>query len=125
MLSIRLSRTGKKKQPSYRVIVTEKSRDPWGKYLEILGVYNPRTNPRTIDFKNDRIKYWLEKGAQPSPTVHNLLVDAKIIEAEKVKATSPKKKEGGEEEKKEETKTTAPAQQEEKPAEAKKEEDEK
>ncbi len=93
MLSIRLSRVGKKKQPSYRLIVTEKSRDPWGKHLEILGSYNPRTEPNSIQLKEDRVKYWLEKGAQPSPTVHNLLVDAGIIKGEKVKATSPKKKE--------------------------------
>lgn len=92
MLSIRLSRVGKKKQPSYRLIVTEKRRDPWGKHLEILGFYNPRFKNGGVELKNERIKYWLERGAQPSPTVHNLLVDAQIIQTEKVKATSPKKK---------------------------------
>ena len=86
MLAIKLSRVGKKKQPAYRVIVTEKSRDPWGKHNEIVGFYNPMSNPKEIKFKEDRIKYWLSKGAQPSDTVHNLLVNAKLIDAPKVKA---------------------------------------
>ena len=86
MLSIRLSRVGKKKMPSYRLIVTEKTRDPWGKVLEQLGTYDPLSKPRKIDFNLDRIKYWMSKGAQPSATVHNMLIDLKAIEAEKVKA---------------------------------------
>ncbi len=86
MLSIRLSRVGKKKMPSYRLIVTEKTRDPWGKVLEQLGTYDPLSKPRKIDFNLDRIKYWMSKGAQPSTTVHNMLIDLKAIEAEKVKA---------------------------------------
>jgi small subunit ribosomal protein S16 len=73
MLTIRLSRVGKKKQPSYRLIVSEKSKDPWGKYLENLGNYNPLTNPATVTFKTDRIKHWLAQGAQASDTVWNLL----------------------------------------------------
>lgn len=91
MLSIRLTRIGKKKQPSYRVIVVDKKKDPWGKYLENLGFYNPRTNPKTIDLKIERIKYWISKGAQPSATVNNLLVDAGVL-ANKVKASSAGKK---------------------------------
>lgn len=86
MLAIKLSRVGKKKQPSYRVIVTEKSRDPWGKHNEIIGFYNPLANPKVIDFKAERVKYWISKGAQPTDTVHNLLVNAGIIEGEKRKA---------------------------------------
>jgi len=124
MLSLRLSRVGKKKQPTYRMIVTEKTRDPWGKHLEILGSYNPLTNPSTINLKGERIKYWIEKGAQASPTVHNLLVDAEIIKGEKVRATSPKKKKsadstdkGKAESAPSESKET-PAAAEEKPAEA-------
>jgi len=85
MLMIRLSRVGKLKQPTYRLIVSEKSKDTHGKYLEILGTYNPRTNPATIKFEAERIKYWMSKGAQPSDTVHNLLVDQKVI-------TTPKRK---------------------------------
>ncbi|MEA3272873.1 MAG: 30S ribosomal protein S16, partial [Patescibacteria group bacterium] len=92
MLSIRLSRVGKKKQPSYRIIVLDKRKDPWGDYLENLGFYNPRVKPKEIKLKEERIKYWLSVGAQPSATVHNLLVDAKIIEGKKMKATIIKKK---------------------------------
>lgn len=98
MLKICLSRTGKTKQPTYRVIVLEKTKDPWGDYLELLGTYNPRTKPSTIQLKADRIQYWISKGAQPSPTVHNLLVDQKIIDKPKVVASSGRKrgkKDGG------------------------------
>ena len=83
MLSIRLSRTGKRKQPLYRLIVTEKSKDPWGTFLENLGTYNPRTAPATVNFKADRIKDWIGKGAQCSETVWNLLVENKLVEGEK------------------------------------------
>lgn len=86
MLAIKLSRVGKKKQPSYRVVVTEKSRDPWGRNNEIIGFYNPLSTPKEITFKEDRVKYWLSQGAQPTDTVHNLLVSAGIIEAPKKKA---------------------------------------
>lgn len=86
MLSIRLSRVGKTKKPSYRLIVTEKTRDPWGKHLEILGNVDPLMTPKKVTLEVDRIKYWLSKGAQPSATVHNLFVDEKIIDAKKVKA---------------------------------------
>lgn len=133
MLSIRLSRVGKKKQPVYRVIVCEKTKDPWGDCLEILGQYNPRTSPKTVELKADRIKYWIEKGAQPSDTVRNLLVSEKIIEGDKVAASKISKKraakmeekkagaEGGKaEEKKEEA---APAAKGSKPAEEGRKED--
>ena len=97
MLSIRLSRVGKKKQPSYRVIVSDSKKDPWDRYLENLGTYNPMTEPKEIKLKADRIKYWLSVGAQASPTVHNILVDQKIIEGEKIRASgSNKKKNKGE-----------------------------
>lgn len=85
MLSIRLSRTGKRKQPLYRLIVTEKSRDPWGTFLENLGIYNPRVQPTVINFKTDRIKDWIAKGAQCSDTVWNILVDQKVVEGAKRK----------------------------------------
>lgn len=83
MLTIRLSRVGKKKQPTYRLIVSEKSKDPWGKFLENLGTYNPRMNPPLIQFDAERILYWISKGAQASSTVWNLLVDQKIVEGDK------------------------------------------
>lgn len=84
MLSIRLSRIGKKKEPSYRLLVTEKTRDPWGKHLELLGTHDPIA--KKTDLNVDRIKYWMSKGAQPSATVHNLLVKMKVLEGETVKA---------------------------------------
>jgi len=83
MLTIRLTRVGKKKYPTYRVIVSEKSRDPWGRFLEQLGNYNPHTKEKT--FNKERILHWLEKGAQPSATVYNLLVNAGIIKEDKKK----------------------------------------
>jgi len=87
MLSIRLSRVGKKHQPSYRLIVVDKRKDPWGTYLENLGTYNPLTKPKQVNFKAERIKYWVGVGAQATPTVWNLLVDQKIVEGKKMKAT--------------------------------------
>ncbi|MFA6215442.1 MAG: 30S ribosomal protein S16 [Patescibacteria group bacterium] len=90
MLKIRLARIGKKKQPTYRFIVSESGRDVYGKALEILGRYNPFT--KVCEVKKDRILYWISKGAQPSPTVHNLLVDQNVITAPKVKASKAGKK---------------------------------
>jgi len=90
MLAIRLTRTGKKNQPTYRVILAEKTSPVRGKFIEILGHYNPRSKEKGLD--TERIKYWISKGAQVSPTVHNLLVSEKIVEAKKVKAWRPKKK---------------------------------
>ena len=83
MLTIRLTRIGKAKQPEYRFIVSEKARDPWGKALEILGHYNPRTNPVTTTLKKERVEYWISKGAQCSDTVRNILIDQKIVKGEK------------------------------------------
>lgn len=100
MLIIRLSRVGKKKQATFKVIVSEKTKDTVGDYLELLGYYNPHTN--TGELKTDRIQYWISKGAQTSGTVHNLLVDKKIIEGAKIKVANIKKK-------KEEDKPAAPA----------------
>ncbi len=93
MLSIRLRRIGKKHQPSFRLIVLDKRKDPWGDYLENLGQYNPRSTPKVIEFKADRIQHWIKMGAQASPTVWNLLVDQKIVTGEKQKAGKSKKKE--------------------------------
>ncbi len=98
MISIRLSRTGKKHQPSYRLIAIDKRKDPWGNYLENLGSYNPMVKPKTVQFKTDRIKYWLGVGAKPTPTVWNILVDQKIVTGSKMKSGGAAKKK--EEEKK-------------------------
>jgi small subunit ribosomal protein S16 len=85
MLTIRLSRVGKKKQPYYRLIVSEKGRDPWGRSLEILGNYNPRT--KKAEFDTERIKHWLSKGATTSDTVWNLLLSMKLVEGSKRNVT--------------------------------------
>lgn len=91
MLTLRLSRIGKKKQPTYRLIVSEKGRDPWGKALEILGDYNPRTKKATFDA--ERIKHWLSKGAQTSATVWNIFLGMNLIEGKKKKMVAlPKAK---------------------------------
>lgn len=76
MLMIRLSRRGAKKQPHYRIVVIEKDRARDGRSVEVVGTYNPRTNPASVDLKRERIEYWRSKGAQLSPTVARLLAKA-------------------------------------------------
>lgn len=121
MLVIRLSRGGKKKQPTYRLVVQEKHRDPWGTSVEIVGNYNPRTSPSTLNLKEERIQHWLSVGAQPSATVHNLLVNAGLIKDKKVRATTHDRKEPAPKAEEEPKKEEAPAEEapkaEEKPAE--------
>ena len=73
VLMIRLSRIGKPKQPYYRVVVIEKERARNGRPVEVVGTYNPRTNPATFDLKRERITYWVSKGAQLSERVGKLL----------------------------------------------------
>lgn len=90
MLKIKLSRRGKKKYPTYRLIISEVGRDPYGDNLEILGNYNPHTKELVV--KADRIKYWLDKGAQMTDTINNLLVGQKIIEGKKVAVSKLTKK---------------------------------
>ena len=81
MLRIKFTKVGKKKQPVFRLIVTERGRDPWGKVLENLGWKDPKTKQTVL--KEDRIKHWLSKGADPTDSVHNMLVDLKLIEGDK------------------------------------------
>lgn len=69
MVRIRLRRTGLKGQPSYRIIAADKEAPRDGRFLEILGFYNPRTQPHTVDVKEDRVYDWMSKGAQPSESV--------------------------------------------------------
>ena len=76
MLMIRLSRRGARKQPVYRIVVIEKDRARDGRSIEVVGLYNPRTSPTTIDFKRDRVEYWVGKGAQMSATVSKLFSKA-------------------------------------------------
>jgi small subunit ribosomal protein S16 len=72
VLMIRLARFGARKQPYYRVVVIEKDRARNGRSIEVVGTYNPRTNPATVDLKSDRIDYWTSKGAQLSERVAKL-----------------------------------------------------
>jgi len=83
MLKIRLQRICRINMPSYRLIVVEHTEGPrTGKFTEIVGTYNPRAKERKLD--EARIKYWISVGAQPSDTVHNMLVSAGIINAKKI-----------------------------------------
>lgn len=75
MLRIRLRRTGKKKQASYRVVVADQRAPRDGDYVEVLGHYNPRTEPSTLEVDEDRVRHWLGEGAQPSDTLHRLFHD--------------------------------------------------
>ena len=89
---IRLQRIGKKKQPQFRVAVSDKRKDLFGPQLEILGHYNPIAKPKIIMLNGERIKHWLALGAQSSATVHNLLVSQGVIQAKKITAWKPRKK---------------------------------
>ena len=73
MLAIRLMRMGAKKSPSYRVVVKEKLSKRDGAYIENVGFYNPTRNPAEIRLNMERIRYWIEKGAQPTDVVRSLI----------------------------------------------------
>jgi small subunit ribosomal protein S16 len=73
VLMIRLSRVGAPKKPYYRVVVIEKDRARDGRSVEVVGTYNPRTNPASVDLKRERIDHWVSKGAQMSATVARLV----------------------------------------------------
>lgn len=94
MLVIRLRRIGKRQHATFRFIVSEKTRSPRSRVVEFLGSYDPHTNPPAVSLKRERVTHWLEHGAQPSDTVHNILVDAGLLTGAKVKVARPKKKEG-------------------------------
>jgi len=95
MLVIRLLRTGKNNQPSFKIVVVEKEKSSTsGRFIEEVGFYNPLTKEKIL--KGERIKYWISVGAQPSDTIHNMLVSQKIIEGKKIDLhkKSKKKEEG-------------------------------
>lgn len=90
MLKIRLQRIGRKNDPSFRAVLTDsKNSTKSGKFLEILGTYNPKAGEKNL--KTDRIKYWMSKGAKPSDTMHNFLVHDKVVSGKKINVL-PKKK---------------------------------
>ena len=80
MLKLRLRRMGAKRQPSYRIVVAESSAPRDGRFVESVGIYNPKTQPMTLRMDEERVKYWLGVGAQPTETVHSLLVRAGLVE---------------------------------------------
>jgi small subunit ribosomal protein S16 len=73
MLSIRLRRTGSKKRPFFRVVVSEARSKKEGEFIEVLGFYNPRTKPAVVEIDKERIGYWIKSGARPSDSVRTLL----------------------------------------------------
>ena len=73
MLAIRLRRAGSKNRPFYRVVVTESRSAREGRFVEVLGSYNPRTKPETLDIDRDRLAHWLKAGAKASDTVRTLV----------------------------------------------------
>ena len=81
MLAIRLMRTGAKKRPSYRIVVKEKQSKRDGAFLENVGTYDPTRQPAEIKLKADRVRYWIERGAQPTDTVRQLIKQAAKAEA--------------------------------------------
>lgn len=91
MLTLRLQRTGKNRQPVFRIVLAEKHKSASKKFLEILGIYNPRTKQFNVK-DSERVKYWLGQQIEVSPTVHNLLVDKGLVTGGKTKAWQPKKK---------------------------------
>ena len=99
MLAIRLQRVGRKKQPLYRVVVSEKTKDTYGDHLEILGSYNPHKKEAVL--KEDRIKHWLSQGAQSSSSVNNLFIKEGIVEGAKTKSVRISKKRAAKKEDKE------------------------
>ncbi len=93
MVMIRLARVGAPKQPYYRIVVIEKDRARNGRSIEVVGTYNPRTSPATVDLKHDRIAYWRSKGATLSAIMEKLVTknppQAAITPAEAVAAAAP------------------------------------
>jgi small subunit ribosomal protein S16 len=82
MVKIRLRRTGKTKQPSYRLVVADSRSPRDGKFIEIIGHYNPIRIPKVLEINGDRARYWLGVGAQPSDTVAGLLKKQNILDSD-------------------------------------------
>ena len=116
MLKIRLSRTGKKSQPCFRVVVQEHTSPIKGKFVEVLGVYRPTSNPKEIKIDLDRAKYWISVGARPSDTVAALLKKEGMDNMDKYIAPRDKQRKKKKEVPEEEVKAAAPAPAAEAPA---------
>ena len=83
MLRIRLRRTGARKKPQYRLVIAESTSPRDGRYIEIIGTYNPLTNPSTVKIDAERAQHWLSVGATPSDRVHKLLANEGLMEQPK------------------------------------------
>lgn len=93
MLTIRLFRVGKKNQPAFKIVVTDKKNPPrGGRFVEEVGFFNPLTKERLIN--KERMKYWLSVGARPSVTINNLLVVEKVLSVKKIPKHKKSKKPG-------------------------------
>jgi small subunit ribosomal protein S16 len=79
LVTMRLTRIGSKKRPYYRIVVIDKRRARNGRFLEVLGQYNPIANPGQMEINSERAQYWLSKGAQPSETVQSILRKKEIV----------------------------------------------
>jgi len=73
MLTIRMRRAGSKNRPFFRIVVTEAKSAPEGRFVEVLGHYNPRTKPETLQIDRERLAHWVRAGASPSDTVRTLI----------------------------------------------------
>ena len=82
MVRIRLRRMGAKKKPFYRVVIAHKDSPRDGRFIEIVGTYDPRTQPETVEIKADRVNHWLNNGAQPSESVGRILRKLNLLDAE-------------------------------------------
>lgn len=80
MVRIRLRRMGATKRPTYRVVVADQQSPRNGRFVEIIGTYNPTTEPALIDIKSDRVSYWMGMGAQPSESAMKVLKQAKLVD---------------------------------------------
>jgi small subunit ribosomal protein S16 len=94
-VKIRLRRTGAKKQPSYRVVVTDSASPRDGRFIEIIGHYNPRRAPAELILVEEKVKHWLGHGAQPSDTVARLLAEKGLYDKAKVRVRKPREKRKG------------------------------
>ena len=80
-VKIRLRRTGRKKNPMYRIVVADSRSPRDGKFIEVVGQYAPRTGEQALNLKSERINYWLDNGAQPTDTVRSLLRKGGVLKA--------------------------------------------
>ncbi|MEK9155362.1 MAG: 30S ribosomal protein S16 [Patescibacteria group bacterium] len=88
MVTIRLSRTGKRKQPYYRLVVQDSKKDPWSPAIEVIGNIDPRKEAKDAVINKERAEYWLKSGAQPSSTVKNLFIQLGLMQGKKMNKVS-------------------------------------